>query len=615
MMVRFACLAVAAWVALSFSTRAAEIDPAIVRIQKDLFYLAGEECNGRGVGTEGIDRAAAHIAKSFEASGLQPAMKDGYFQPFTIATRPRLGSPNKIVVTHGETAIELKYGDDFTPAGLSGSGKVTGDAVFVGYGISAPKLKYDDYAGIDVKGKIVVMLRKTPKADEKDNPFVGEELEALASLTSKVEAAIAKGAIAVVLVNDKTFAKKEDALMDLRRFGADAAKIPVVQIKRATLEKMFGDKKLTDIEAVIDKELKPKSVALTGWNFGMEVTLTRPEIACKNVVGFLPGSGPLADETIVLGAHYDHLGIESEGSLGGAAAKGKVHFGADDNASGTTGLLELAQRFGKMKSRYGRRIVFIAFSAEERGLYGSKFYANNPIFPIEKTVFMLNMDMIGRSKAIDDGGTQKNRLIASGTGAGEGFEKLVDAANAGFDFKMYKTPTGGGPSDHASFYSKKVPILFFHTGSHKDYHRPSDTPDKIDLPVMKKVIDYLEGISAYFAVTPERPKYLLTKSRWSDPTEDKPQGSSLGKMPRLGVMPGDYAEEEKGVLVDDVSPGGAAEAAGVKGGDVIVMIAGKPIRNIEDYMKTMTAQKVGQEIEVVVLRKDKKITLKATPKE
>ena len=216
---------------------------------------------------------------------------------------------------------------------------------------------------------------------------VGMGLAAVFGMGAESTMAITFGAIAVVLVNDKTFAKKEDALMDLRRFGADAAKIPVVQIKRVTLAKMLGDKKLTDIEAAIDKELKPKSVALTGWNFGMEVTLTRAVIACKNVVGFLPGSGPLADETIVLGAHYDHLGIESEGSLGGSAAKGKVHFGADDNASGTTGLLELAQRFGKMKSRYGRRIVFIAFSAEERGLFGSKFYANNPIFPIEKTVF------------------------------------------------------------------------------------------------------------------------------------------------------------------------------------------------------------------------------------
>lgn len=593
---------------------AASPEAVLERMKKDIYYLAGEECKGRGTGSPGIDKAADHIAKLFKDAGLEPGTKDGYFQPFTFTGRARLGTPNTVKLTVKDKDSELKFNDEFTVLGTSAAGKASADLVFVGYGLSVntDKVKYDDYAGIDVKGKVVVVLRKTPKAEQKDTPFVGD-LEGVAALTAKTELAEKKGAAGIVFVNDRTFGKPSDTLMDLRRSGGATAKFPVLHVKRAVLEKLLAahDKKLEEIETAID-EMKPQSVELKGSTVATEITINRDPVPCKNVVGVLPGSGPLADETIVIGAHYDHLGTSAQGSLGGQAADGQVHYGADDNASGTTGLLELARRFGEMKNRFGRRIVFVAFSAEEKGLYGSLHYVKEPVVPLDKTTFMLNMDMIGRAAEVEENGKKKHRLVASGTGTSDGFEKLCDAANARIDLKLMKTPAGSGPSDHQSFYQKKIPVLFIHTGTHKDYHRPSDTPDKINLVGMKKIVDFGELIAVHMATVPERPNYLVTQGRWSDPTDTSPR--AMARMPRLGVMPGNYEEEGKGVLVEDVIAGGAAEAGGIKAGDFIIDIAGKPVKNIDDYMKALGAQKAGVEIEVTVTRKTEKKTLKVTPK-
>lgn len=609
--------AVAAFVSAS-GAFAATPDVSLERMKKDIFYLAGEECGGRGVGSPGIDKAAAHIAAAFKEAGLEPGLKDGYFQPFSFPGRSRLGTPNKAVLTvKDKDAAELKPTEEVSVLGTSASGTFKGDLVFVGYGLSVntDKVKYDDYAGQDVKGKIVVILRKTPKAEQKDTPFVGD-LEGVSALTAKLALAGTKEVAGVIFVNDSTMGKQGDALMDLRRSGGDVAKFPVIQVKRSVLEKLVASqgKKLDDVEKAIDKDLKPMSMPLAGCSLDTTVTIDRQPIQAKNVVGILPGSGPLADETIVIGAHYDHLGTSAQGSLGGAAAAGKVHYGADDNGSGSTGLIELARRFGDMKNRYGRRIVFVAFSGEEMGLHGSIYYAKAPVIPIEKTVFMLNMDMIGRTTEVDDGGKKKLRLVASGVGSSDGFSKLCDSVNARTDFKLLKTEPGSGPSDHQSFYQKKVPVIFIHTGTHKDYHKPTDTPDKIHLPGMLKIVDFAEAIAAHIATVPEKPNYKVAPGRWQDPTDTNPRQGAGPAMPRLGLMPGNYEEEAKGVLVEDVLAGGAAEAGGVKAGDFVIDIAGMGVKNIDDYMKALAAQKPNVEIEITVLRKKDKMKLKVTPK-
>jgi Zn-dependent M28 family amino/carboxypeptidase len=295
--------------------------------------------------------------------------------------------------------------------------------------------------------------------------------------------------------------------------------------------------------------------------------------------------------------------------MGGPATRGKIHPGADDNASGTAGLLELSRRYGAQKNRQGRRLVFIAFSAEEKGLEGSRHYCQEPLLPLEKTVAMLNMDIVGRTRPVDGAGTQ-DRLVVYGTGTSEGFDKLVDKVGARLDFKLLKNPAGTGPSDHDSFYRQKVPVLFLYTGGHSDYHRPTDLPEKINVPGLKKVADFAEMVANDLLTRDPRPKFVATKAPWDDPTSPRParpQGARLGIRPSSAS----YTGTGKGVELEDVTPGGAADKAGIKKGDVIVEIGGKPTPHIGAYMSAMATQKPGTTVEVVVERMGKSLTLKA----
>ncbi len=620
-----ATLAFAVLLALSAPTSAQKPfdDPILDRMQKDIFFLASPECEGRGIETKGIQKAADYVAEAFQKAGLKPAMKDGsYFQPFTIVMSAKLGKPTALTLSGpGDAKKEPKLGVEYSPMAFSPAGKAAGGLVFAGYGISAPALKYDDYEGLNVEGKFVVVLRRAPrygvKGDKRFDTTVPDgEDSTHAAFVSKIEAATAHKAAGLVIVNDTGAAGKNDPIMqyDARMTGGTAAKFPVLFLKREVFDEVLAAgpwKALADLETAINADLKPRSFPVAGWTANSEVTVAREEIKAKNVVGVLEGTGPLKDETVVIGAHYDHVGYGLWGSTGGAAAKGKIHYGADDNASGTSGLMELARRFGAQKNRAGRRLVFVAFSGEERGLLGSQFYCKEPLFALDQTAAMLNMDMIGRTKPVpvDWLGVfeKKDRLLVYGTGTGTGFDPLVDGTTKKFDFKVTKLAGGTGPSDHDSFYRKGVPVLFLYTGLHPEYHKPTDVPEKINVTGMKKVTDYVEVLAENLRTRDARPKYLVVKGQSGDPTapESRPMG------PRLGFAPGNYEGETAGVLVDSVSPGGVAEAAGMKDGDFIVEIAGKPTPNIIAYMGAMAAQKPGTTIDVVVERKGKKLTLKA----
>jgi hypothetical protein len=602
-------------------------DPILERMRKDIFFLASPECEGRGIDTKGIDKAADYIADAFKQAGLKPAMKDGsYFQPFTVTTSVKLAQPTKAALTGpGDKTKELKLGTDFNPMGFTPTSKAKGELVFVGYGITAPELKYDDYEGIDVTGKIVVMIRRTPRYGERgdqrfDKSAATADESKYAPFVAKIENAAAHKAAGVVIVNDVSSAALRDPLFQFGNHsqGTTPAPFPVLYAKREVVEAMIAHgpiKSLADIETLIDKDLKPRSFEIPGWKIDAEVTVNRTEYKVKNVVGVLDGAGPLADETVVIGAHYDHVGYGTFGSLGGLAARGKIHYGADDNASGTTGLIELARRYGAQKDRQGRRIVFIAFSAEESGLYGSAHYCKQPLFPLEKTAAMINMDMIGRVAPVraDWLGVwdKKDRLVVYGTGTADTFAQLVEDANAKTDFKLSTLATGTGPSDHASFYEKKVPVLFLFTGTHNEYHRPTDVPEKINVPGMRKVADYAQALADELTAVQTKPKYQVTRDPWYDPTDPRTTPRAMG--PRLGIRPGNYESEDGGVLVEGVTPGGAAEKGGVKDGDIIIEIGGKPVKNIGTYMTAMSSQKAGTAVEVVVLRKGNKMTLKLTP--
>jgi len=338
-----------------------------------------------------------------------------------------------------------------------------------------------------------------------------------------------------------------------------------------------------------------------------------------NVIGILPGTDPiLKNEAIVIGAHYDHLGYGGAGSL--AANSKEIHYGADDNASGVAAIIELARQFAgrnphgsKGAASNKRTLIFIAFSGEEEGLFGSKFYVDNPVFPLDKTVAMINLDMVGRLK--------DNKLTIGGIGTASEWKtlventnprKIIDTTQATGNVSMLIAPSfelqlnedGFGPSDHSSFYGKKIPVLFFFTGTHADYHKPSDTADKINYKGIDEIMYYVSGIVDRLVRAAKIPTYTVAKSSNT--------GGRTGFTISLGTIPS-YGDSTDGMLVDGVRDGSPAAKAGVKTGDKIVKLAGRDIRNVYDYTDTLVDMKADTEYEIVVTRGGEKVTLKIVP--
>ncbi|HEV3144548.1 MAG TPA: M28 family peptidase [Gemmataceae bacterium] len=595
-------------------------DASVDHLRKDLTYLTSDECEGRGAQTQGIHLAAAYIASEFQQMGLKPGGANGsYFQPFQMRAGKAIlhQASLKLQGPLGQQ-IELKLNDHFQAVGLAESGKVSAPLVFVGYGISSKDPAYDDFKGIDVAGKIVVVLRKTPMPGSNASPFGGtgplgnargdRRGDQSGSLVGKVVAADQAKAAGVIFVNDRDTAEKEDRLMafDYTSEADPAAKIPSVHIHRNLLEAMLQETYglgLRDIESDIDRQMQPRSLTLAGWTASIDLSVERKMVEVKNVIGVLEGKGPLADETVVIGAHYDHLGRGERGSLERDPMKKSLfHRGADDNGSGTVSVIELARRCAAQKDREGRRLVFMTFAGEEQGLLGSRYYANHPIFPMEKTAAMLNLDMVGRVRPDKD--TKKDSVEVSGLGSAKPFDTLIEELNKKYDFKLSKVASGFGPSDHNSFTEKKIPVINYFTGLHTEYHRPADTIDTINFPGMKKVVDIAEDTIRQLA-TMDRPQFVQTARA--------PRPGGRGNLPRLGIMPGNYNDtEDKGVLVGSVIKDGPAEKAGMKDGDYIVEIAGKPVKNMAAYMAVLGAQKRGEPLELTIERagKREKITIK-----
>jgi Zn-dependent M28 family amino/carboxypeptidase len=353
--------------------------------------------------------------------------------------------------------------------------------------------------------------------------------------------------------------------------------------------------------------IKELSISLT-------VTVNRIESPSFNVVGVLPGSDPkLKNEAIVIGAHYDHLGLGGEGSL--APREGEIHHGADDNASGTAGVLELARMFTQ-GAKPRRTIVFIAFSGEEEGLIGSNYYVNHPVVPLANTVAMINMDMIGRLK--------DQKLSIGGVGTAQEWKDEIkrtqdsltapqtipasagnhSSGSSASPFALTLNEDGYGPSDHSSFYSKQIPVLFFWTGTHNDYHKPSDTAEKINYPGEARIISFVANIIRDIDKNDKRPMYTVAKS--------ESQGRSTGFRVYLGTIP-NYADSNDGLLLDGVRDDSPAAKAGIKAGDKIVKMAGRDVKNVYDYTYALGEMKAGEEYEVELMRGGQRITLKIRP--
>jgi hypothetical protein len=478
---------------------AVQVDPK--QYLDDIKYLAAEQLKGRQDGTPELDKAAEYIARQFRETSLRPLGGGSYYQRFRVTTSARQGKANQFAYRDGQRQASLRPGVEFRPLSLSADGKVSGQLVFAGYGITAPEYDYDDYAGLDVKGKLVLVLRHEPQEFDESSVFGGRTYTNHAQIESKAINAKAHGARAVIFSNDKPAhpGDKDDLERLGRAVGPDSQGIPFVQVKAQVADEWLrlAGHSLEETIRTIDADLRPQSFALPGTlHFEISVDLLRETRSVSNVVGYLPGE---SDEYVIIGAHYDHVGLGEQFSLE-PSKKGTVHPGADDNASGTAGVIELARWFAK-QPRHRRGILFIAFAGEEFGLLGSNHYVETPELPLEKAVAMINLDMIGRLR--------DSKLYIGGAASGSSFKAVIDGVNENARFSLDDADADGyGSSDQYSFMPRQIPTLFFFTGLHPDYHRPSDTWDKIDAGGGARVVDFVGQIAERLLDAPERPKFL-----------------------------------------------------------------------------------------------------------
>jgi Peptidase family M28/PDZ domain/PA domain len=565
------------------------------RYLNDIKSLTEPSMEGRGDGTKGLTRAARMLEKRYRELGLKPAGTHSYLQPFTVITGAKLKSHNRLMVENSGQKTDLKLNQDFVPFSFSSSGSVSAPVVFAGYGASADEFGYDDYAGIDVKDKIVVVLRYEPAgfADKSGNTGLTRH----AQLITKAINARNHGAKAVVLLNGKLGDGEEDLLT---RFGSvsgpENTGIVLVQVKNEVADSWFraAGKSLADVQGQINHSSKPQSFAFSDQlHISLNVDIETTRATVSNVLAYLPGK---TDEYVIIGAHYDHLGRGNYDSLAPSQI-GQIHPGADDNASGTAGVLELARVFAPLKGQLQRGILFASFAGEELGLLGSAHWVQAPTLALDKAVAMLNMDMIGRIK--DD------KVYIGGVGTGSTLKPALEQAQAKSNFKIEYSPGGYSASDHTSFVTKKIPVLFFFSGLHSDYHKPSDTWDKINPQAAARLVDVVGSTGLQLASAPERPTFIAV-------VEDKPLASSGGGYgPYFGSIP-DFGQTENGVKFSDVKPGSPAAKAGLKGGDILIQFGDKPIGNLYDFTDALRRSKVGDVVEVTVTRDGK--PLKASVK-
>jgi hypothetical protein len=558
-------------------------------------YLSSDELSGRFPGSEGDRLARNYIAAEYKKSGLKPVIGSTYLQEFPIVTNMELGDNNSFNLSIDGKTTEYDAGESFTPYGFSKKGKAQGNLVFVGYGITAPELNYDDYKdkngnALDISGKILIMFRNSPAAsDPHDNSFSKYEPSRFKTITPR------EGKAAGVIFVSGYDLGDEDNLVSVMydRVLQDAG-IPVIHSKREAIEKVFKANGLSLKEVLqgINSSKKSNSFALAKGSAEFTTDVKPITVNTTNILGMIEGSDPvLKNEVIVIGAHYDHLGYGDYGSLYGK--KDKIHYGADDNASGTAGVIELAEKFSSEKANLQRSILFMCFGAEEAGLLGSAHFTNSPEFKQFNIVSMINMDMIGRLDA--------EKLVIYGTGTSPFWESNLNEINKTYNFNITYTPDGFGPSDHSSFYVKDIPVLHFFSGTHNDYHKPSDTYEKINYPGTQKILMMVYDITSRLDDLQNKPEFTKAAADNTQPVVRF--NVSLGTIP-------DYSYSGKGLKISGVRAGGPAEAAGLQGGDIIVKMGSLEIGNIYDYMSALSKHKAGDEVDIVILRNNEEKTVK-----
>ncbi|MDP2603069.1 MAG: M20/M25/M40 family metallo-hydrolase [Deltaproteobacteria bacterium] len=569
-------------------------------LAKHVRFLASDELTGRGVDTPGIKLARDYIAREFASYGLRPGGDNGtYFQSFEVATGVTVKQPT-VLVLGGDTLLTLN--EQWNPLGSSASGSVAADVVFAGYGITAKDYGYDDYAGIDVKDKIVLVLRYEPPPKNDKSPFRKHpDYSTYAALRAKANNARDHGAAGMILVDLHQSGDGRQELISTRStLWRGGESLVAAQVKRGVIEAWLETRgiSLKASKEKIDREEKPASMALPGAQIALQVTVEEVRQRAENVVGILPGADTaLKDQNIVIGAHYDHLGFGHFGTLD-SSTEGQIHHGADDNGSGTAALLRIAETMARSTARPARTIVFAAFSGEESGLVGSRHYVNQPPFPLASTVAMLNLDMVGRLR--------DNRVTVFGARSAQQLSAIVLQEVRSLGLQLTESD-GVGRSDHMSFYNKKIPALHFFTGNHSDYHRPSDTWEKLNTDGIAKVVELVSATAQRIALMREPLSFVSLPSR--PPGDDGRPGQGYGAY--LGSIP-DFGDNSEGVRLAGVAEGSPAALAGLREGDLIVRFAGNKVQSLDDLAGFLRGKKPGEEVEIVVLRSGNPVTVMAT---
>ena len=583
--------------------------PAITKsdLQHEVEWLADEKRDGRMTGTAGAQAAANWLTDYFQKTGLKSLGKDFLF-PFEFNSGERV-LPEKTrceIAVEGKPAVNAKLDTDFRPLSFTEDGNVEGEVVFAGYGLTVPEgngAHYDSYDGVDVKNKIVLLLRYVP---ENVDPTRRAHLNRYAGLRYKTMHAREHGAKGVLVVTGPN-SPNAGEILPLTNDGTSAGSgIVAASISGKTADALLAPsgKTLKQLQSALDDE-NPHA------DHGFVLPKVKVKLACgvehlkksdHDVVACLPPAPGGSDEYVMIGAHYDHLGHGGSNSLDRSGEENKIHPGADDNASGVAWVMELAASLAQERTEHPeksrRGVIFACWSGEEIGLIGSAAFCEHPPVPLNKIVAYLNADMVGRLR--------DNKLTVQGVGSSHVWRRMIEKRNvaAGFNLSLQDDPYL--PTDVTSFYLKNVPVLNFFTGAHEDYHRPTDTADKLNYDGLERVAQFSKQIVTDLAQSSERPD--LAKVERSGPAG----GGRETLRAYLGTIP-DYTTDVKGVKLSGVRGASPAEKGGLKGGDVIVEFAGQKIANIYDYTYALDAVKIGQPITMIVERDGQRVTLTVTP--
>ena len=577
---------------LSLACRAFSFgDSTAIYLRQHIEYLASDALEGRKSGSKGAELAAGYIARQFAACGLIPLGSGGtYFQNFVFITGVKVGEKNALVSHQGSGQKTFTLDKDFRPLAFSANAEASGPLVFAGYGISSTDSSYDDYANIDVKGKVVLIMRYSPEGDSPHSTF-GKYLP----LRYKTLTAREKGAKALLIVTGSADDSTDELIALKYDNSFSSSGIPVLSVSRTVADSWLDNVNTTVdvLQSKINSAKTPFSIRVPNVVVSLSSDVFAITDTTANVAGLLQVADT-AHEYLVIGAHYDHLGWGGEGSGSLAPDKHEIHNGADDNASGTGGIIELARRLSAEKKSLKRNVLFLSFSGEEEGLLGSQYYVTHPVLSLNNAVAMINLDMVGRLK--------DKTLTVQGTGTSTRWDSLLAKYNSDSTFVLKSVKDGFGPSDHSSFYGANVPILFFFTGIHDDYHKPSDHADKINYDGEAAVVSYIQHIAVDIDDHAARPDYLKTQSASTG-------SESRGFRVYVGTVP-DYSETTAGMKITAVRDNSPAAKGGLLGGDIIIKFGKFDIKNVYDYTYALQEYKPGDEVEVVVQRGSDKVVKK-----